>query len=69
MSGLTERVIAKSIKYGAVFAEVGSPIWFGDQQNVNTLQFDPIAKAAFGFASASFEVRADYWRIGWRDNA
>ena len=27
VSGLTERVMDKSIKYGAVFAEVGSPIW------------------------------------------
>ena len=27
MSGSTERVIGKTIKYGAVFAEVGSLIW------------------------------------------
>ena len=31
---------------------------FGDQQDVNTLKFDPIAEAAFCFASVTFGVRA-----------
>ena len=34
---------------------------FGDQQEVDTPQFDPIAKAVFGFASVTFEVRAHYF--------
>jgi len=36
MSGSTEWVIDKGIKYGAVFAEVGSR-WYGDQQVADTL--------------------------------
>ena len=31
---------------------------FSDQQEVDTPQFDPIAKVVFGFASVTFEVRA-----------
>jgi len=27
MSGSMERVVDKAMKYGAVFAEVGSPVW------------------------------------------
>ena len=31
--------------------------------NTDTLQLNPVAKAAFGLASVTFEVRAHYWRI------
>ena len=48
-----------NVKYGAVFAEVGSSIW--DQQDIDTQQFDPIAKAAFDFATVTFEVRPHYY--------
>ena len=37
MDGSTERVIDKVIKYGAVFAEVGSPLWvlpYGSQRKL-----------------------------------
>ena len=34
MNGTTERVIDKSIKFGAVFAEVGSPISFGTSKTL-----------------------------------
>ena len=34
---------------------------FSDQQDVYTLQFDPIAKAVFGFASVTLEVRPHYY--------
>ena len=57
MSESTEWVMGKSIKYGAIFAEVSAAILW-DQQEVNTVQFHPIAKAVFGFASVTFEVRA-----------
>ena len=46
-----------------------SVLRFGDQPNIDVLQFDPIAKAVFGFASVAFEVRArDYKRSRSRDN-
>ena len=70
MSRSTEKVIDRSIKYGAVFAEVGSPICKWDQENIDILQFNPFAKAAFGFASVTVEVCAHYYcRIRSRDNA
>ena len=47
------------VKYRTVFAEVDSPIW--DQQDIDTLQFDPIAKAAFDFATVTSEVRPHYY--------
>jgi len=56
MSKSTEWAMDKGIKFGAVFAEVSSSISYGDQ-DVDTLQLNPIAKAAFGFASVTFEVR------------
>ena len=34
---------------------------FGDQQDVYTLQFNPISKAVFGFASVTLEVCAYYY--------
>ena len=57
----TERVVEKVIQYGTVFAEVSPPIWhlpFGDQQEIDTFQFNPVAKAVFGLAKVTFEVRA-----------
>ena len=34
-----------------------------NQQDIDTVQLNPIAKAAFGVASVTFEVRALYLRI------
>jgi len=56
MDAQTERVVDKVIKYGAVFAEVSSRIW--KPQATDTLQLNPVAKAVFGLASVTFEVRA-----------
>ena len=56
MAGSTGRVMDEGIKYGAVFTEVGPPI--DDQQAIDVLQFDPIAKAAFDCARITFEVRS-----------
>ena len=36
---------------------------YGDQKEINTLQLNPITKAVFGIATATFEVRARCWRI------
>ena len=41
---------------------------FGDQQDIDVLQFDPIAKAAFDFARITFEVCAHCWYIRSSDN-
>jgi hypothetical protein len=43
---------------------------YGDRREVDTFQFNPIAKAVFNFASATFEVRAYHdWRVKSRNNA
>ena len=60
MDASTERVVDKVIKYGAVFAEVcspikGSPVW--KPEEIDTYQLNPVAKAVFGLASVTFEVR------------
>jgi len=39
------------------------------QQGVDTMQLNPIAKAVFGVASVTFEVRARYWRMRGRGNS
>ena len=40
---------------------------FGDQQDVDTLQLDPVARAIFGFADVTLKVRAHYyWHIKQR---
>ena len=60
MSGPTERVVDKVIKYGAIFAEVRSPLWvlqYGNRQDIDTFQLNPVTKAVFGLASVTFEVR------------
>jgi hypothetical protein len=41
----------------------------GNQQGADNLQLNPVAKAVFGLASVTFEVRARYWRIRSRGNA
>ena len=56
----TERVVDKVIKYGAIFAEVRSPLWilqYGNRQDIDTFQLNPVTKAVFGLASVTFEVR------------
>jgi hypothetical protein len=68
MSGSMERAVEKGIKYGAVFAEVSSPTR-GNEQDIDTFQLNPIAKAVFGVASVTFEVRALYLHIRGRGNA
>ena len=42
---------------------------FGNQQDIDTAQLDPIAKVVLGVAKVIFEVRALYWRIKTRGNA
>jgi hypothetical protein len=72
MDAPTERVVDKVIKYGAVFAEVSSPIWvlpYGNRQDIDTFQLNPVAKAVFGLASVTFEVRACHWHIRRRGDA
>ena len=58
MDGPTEAIVDKAIKYGTVFAEVRPPIW--KYPTVDILQLNPIAKAVFGLASVTFEVRPHY---------
>ena len=41
---------------------------YGDQEGIDTLQLNPIAKAVFGVATVTFEVRACCWRIKGRGN-
>ena len=41
---------------------------FGDQQAIDALQLNPMAKAAFDFARITFEVRAHYWCSRSSDN-
>ena len=55
MGAQTERVLDKVIKYGAVFAEVRSPIW--ESKDIDTFQLNPVTKAVFSLASVTFEVR------------
>jgi hypothetical protein len=72
MDAPTERVVGKVIKYGTVFAEVRSPMWalpYGNRQDIDTFQLNPVAKAVFGLASVTFEVRACYWHIRPQDDA
>ena len=60
MDEQTERVVDEVIKYGTIFAEVRSPIWvlqYENWQDIDTLQLNPVAKAVFGLASVTFEVR------------
>ena len=58
MDAPVERVVDKVIKYGTVFAEVSSPD--GNQRDIDTFKLNPVAKAVFGLASVTFEVRARY---------
>ena len=55
-----------TIKYGAVFTEVSSPTrgCTQNEQDTDTCQSVPIAKAVFGVASVTFEVCVRYWHIG-----
>ena len=62
MDARTERVVDKVIKYGAVFAEVSPATW--RPAVLDGFQLNPVAKAVFGLASVTFEVRARYWRTG-----
>ena len=55
MDARTERVVDKVIKYGSVFAEVGSPKWKPERE-IDHFQLNPVAKAVFGLASVTFEV-------------
>ena len=57
MDARTERVVDKVIKYGAVFAEVSSSKWKSERE-IDRFQLNPIAKAVFGLARVTFEVRA-----------
>ena len=41
---------------------------YEDQEEIDALQLNPIAKAVFGVASVTFEVRACSWRIKSRGN-
>ena len=66
MDARTERAVDKVIKYGAVFAEVSSPIL--SPAVLDCFQLNPVAKAVFGLASVTFEVRARYWRTRSRRN-
>ena len=67
MNGPTERALEKAIKYGVVFAEVSPSI--SKLANADTSQLNPIAKAVFGVASVTFEVRARHCRIECQGNA
>ena len=42
---------------------------YGDQKEIDTLQLNPIAKAVFGVATVTFEVRACCRRIKSGGNA
>ena len=61
MDASTERVVDKAIKYGAIFAEVSVPN--GSQQGIDIFQLNPVAKAVFGLASVTFEVRSRRCRM------
>ena len=41
----------------------------GNQQGIDILQLNPVAKAVFGLASVTFEVRSHCWCIRNRANA
>ena len=69
LSKSTERAVDKAIKYGAVFAEVGRPTSTYNEQEIDTLQLNIVAKTVFGVASVTFQVRARHWHIGGRSNA
>ena len=69
MSGSMEKVVDKAIKYGAVFAEVSYPTSTYNEQDIDTRQLNPIAKAVFGVASVTFEVCLRSWLTGGRSNA
>ena len=57
MGTRTERVVEKVIKYGSVFAEVSASKWKSERE-IDRYQLNPVAKAVFGLASVTFEVRA-----------
>ena len=44
----------------------GSVLPCGTRQDVNAVQLNPIAKAVFGVARVTFDVRTRYWHL--RDN-
>jgi len=47
-------------------------IWvlsFGNQQEIDTFQLNPVTKAVFGLASVTFEVCVRHWRIRRRGDA
>ena len=67
MSGATERAVGTGIKYGAVFAEVSSLKW--NQQDIDAFQLNPVAKAVFGVANVTFEVRPLCMHIRSKGNA
>ena len=62
MDARTESLVGKVIKYGAVFAEVSPPLW--RTAVLDCFQLNPVAKAVFGLASVTFEVRSRSWRTG-----
>ena len=70
MSESTERAVEKGFKYGAVFAEVSFPNENQpeNQPDGNTCQLNPVAKAIFGVASVTFEVRPCYRDVRNRGN-
>ena len=41
---------------------------YRDKEEINTLQLNPIAKAVFGVATITFEVRASCWGMKSRGN-
>ena len=64
MNGTTEKVTGKGIKNTGLYSR-RSVLPCADHQDVNT-----IAKAVFGFASVTFEVRTHHhWGIRSRENA
>ena len=69
MSGSIEKFVDRTIKYGAAFAEVSCPIFTYNEQYIHTWQLNPIAKAVFGVASVTFEVRARHLLIRIVSNA
>jgi len=56
MKATTEAALEKGIKYALAFSEVIPP--YGNQQDIDTFQMNPFAKATFSIARVTFEVRA-----------
>jgi len=62
MKATTEAALEKGIKYALAFSEVIPP--YGNQQDIDTFQMNPFAKAAFSIAKVTFEVRAFHGASG-----